>query len=138
MCCRSNYQRRFFVHLIAILNYRETPTGKLKCPCFFFFSYSLPFFSSHSRLRVVPSICLNNMLIATRGPVGIHSQGVCVSRSLYASSPCFSNCVIPESYVLQIERGEFCIGLLILKGHETQEDNFVSEKNAVTFVRAAT
>lgn len=34
-CCRGNYQRRFFVYLIATLNYREkyregNPAGKLK------------------------------------------------------------------------------------------------------------
>ncbi|KYN15865.1 hypothetical protein ALC57_11946 [Trachymyrmex cornetzi] len=47
---------------------------------------------------------------------------------LQFSSPCFPNCVVSGSYVLQIERGEFFMELLILKVHETREDNLVAEK----------
>ncbi|KYM85724.1 hypothetical protein ALC53_04505 [Atta colombica] len=43
--------------------------------------------------------------------------------SLQVSSLCFPNCIVSGSYVLQIERGEFFMESLILKVHETQEDN---------------
>ncbi|KYQ56400.1 hypothetical protein ALC60_04673 [Trachymyrmex zeteki] len=57
-----------------------------------------------------------------------------VLAEVSVSSPCFPNCIVPESYVLQIERGEFFMELLILKVHETREDNLVDGKECDALV----
>lgn len=113
--CRDNYQRRFFVRLIATLNYREkyreAPAGKLKwlfLDLSFFRIFYLParsppivalippvFFSPRSPpppCLVVPLICLNNTLIAARAPWESAPKAFAFRDPSRSHPPCLSNC----------------------------------------------